>query len=66
MDRHVETYRGVAIERTAEVLGFHLGEQDQFCFVSRYRAEDDAPVLDTHPSVEACRAAIDEIADETD
>lgn len=60
MDKLVEVYRGVAIELTAEVLGFNVGARDAFCFTLRERAEDSAPIIDMFSSVEDAREAIDE------
>ena len=60
MERLVEVYRGVAIERTAEVIGFNPGARDAFCFSIRERAEDSAPIIDMFPTVEAAREAIDD------
>ena len=60
MSAPVETYRGVEIERTVDVLGFVPHPADQFCISVREREEDSAPLLDSYATVEAAREAIDD------
>src|SRR5690242_9367728 len=60
----VETYRGIEIKRTAGVLGFPVSVDQAFCFTTRYRAEDDAPILTMCRTVEQCRVEIDEELDD--
>ncbi len=60
----VETYRGIEIKRTADVLGFTVRAEDTFCFTTRYRAEDSAPILTMCRTVEQCRIEIDEELDD--
>lgn len=60
----VETYRGIEIERTADVLGFVPSFRDGFCISVREREEDSAPMIDMFSTVEAAREAIDEHLDD--
>jgi len=60
----VDSYRGIAIHRTADVNKFPVPASDQFCFIARYRPSDDAPVLSTHATLAECREAIDDLAAE--
>ncbi len=60
MDKLIETYRGVAIERTAEVVGFRVRPEQAVCIQVHFRREDDAPIIDMFASVEDARSAIDD------
>ena len=60
MSAPVETYRGVEIERTVDVLGFAPSAHERFCISVREREEDSAPLLDSYATVEAAREAIDD------
>lgn len=63
-ERLIETYRGVAIERTSEVVGFRVRPEQAVCIQLHFRREDDAPILDMFRTVEEAREAIDEDLDE--
>lgn len=64
MSAPVEIYRGVEIERTADVIGFAPSFRDRFCISVREREEDSAPMIDMFQTVELARAAIDELLEE--
>ena len=60
----IETYRGVDIQNTADVLGFAPSFRDRVCVVFRFRRDDDAPIVDMFPTVEAARHWVDEAIEE--
>jgi hypothetical protein len=60
MTKAVETYRGIEISRFEDVMGLHpYRKEDALCFVTRYRKEDDAPILSFAPTIEQARDEID-------
>jgi len=63
MSTPVETYRGVEINKTVEIVGFHVPADYQFCMSLQERAEDSAPILEMYETVEAAREDIDAFLD---
>ena len=57
-------HRGIEIRRFEDVNGFRPYSPDHaLVFTARYRREDDAPIQDTAPTIEAACAEIDWILD---
>lgn len=55
-----ETYRNVDIYRYVDYTGFEpLEPANSFCFIARFRKEDDAPIIGFAPTIEQAREEID-------